>query len=266
MFGFSFFILSIWSGLSQQITSVVISHDLGIVWQGYYDVSLSLAAVITFFSSAIYLVSAPETTLKNGISDILQRKGGLGDVGRLFFSLSLLFVIIIYFYAHPLISLFFTSNYAHAADYLYILAIGYAILFVQQFIGFLNIATDRTGVFRLSLVTVASILMFPVFSHFMIGYFQFPGAYLASTIFILIYTLVTIILIKDRTPLFLLMKKFDRLILTVVGTVLILYALQFSLIPGLIIAVVLFMVLVIASGYIDKDLVMDMLSITRKKA
>jgi O-antigen/teichoic acid export membrane protein len=266
MFGFSFFILSIWSGLSQQITSVVISHDLGIVFQGYYDVSLSLAAVITFFSSAIYLVSAPETTIKNGKSDILQRKGGLGDVGRLLFSLSLLFVIIIYFYAHPLISLFFTANYAHAADYLYILAIGYAVLFVQQFIGFLNISTDRRGVFRLSLVTVASILIFPVFSHFMIGYFQFPGAYLASTLFILAYTLVTILLIKDRTPLFLLLKKFDRLLLAVLGTTAFLFLLRLSLIPGIFSAMVVFAILTIASGYIDKDLIKDMLTTTRKKA
>jgi len=265
LFGFSFFILSIWSGLSQQITSVVISHDLGVVWQGYYDVSLSLAAVITFFSSSIYLISAPETTIKSGISDILRRKGGLGDIGRFLFSLSLLFVIIIYFYAHPLISLFFTANYSHAADYLYILAIGYAVLFVQQFIGFLNISSDRKGVFRLSLVTVASILMFPVFSHFMIMYFGFPGAYLASTFFILVYTLVTVLLIKDRTPLFVLLKKFDRLLLALLGTAVALYVVDFSLIPGIITAMVVFGILIIVSGYIDKDLIKDMLAINRKK-
>jgi O-antigen/teichoic acid export membrane protein len=265
LFGFSFFILSIWSGLSQQITSVVISHDLGVVWQGYYDVSLSVVAIITFFSSSIYLVSAPETTIKSGISDILRRKGGLGDIGRLLFSLSLLFVVIIYFYANPLISLFFTANYANAADYLYILAIGYAVLFVQQFIGFLSISSDRKGVFRLSLVTVASILMFPVFSHFMIIYFGFTGAYLASTLFILVYTLVTILLFKDRTPLFVLLKKADRLLVVVLGTTVALYILQFSMIPGIIMAVAVFGILAIATGYIDTDLIKGMLAINRKK-
>jgi O-antigen/teichoic acid export membrane protein len=236
-----------------------------VVWQGYYDVSLSLAAVITFFSSSIYLVSAPETTINGSISDILQRKGGLGDVGRLLFSLSLLFVIIIYFYAHPLIALFFTANYTPAADYLYILAIGYAVLFVQQFIGFLNISSDRKGVFRLSLVTVACILIFPLFSHFMIGYFQFPGAYLASTLFILVYTLITILLIRDRTPLFLLLKKFERLLFAVLGTVILLYLVRFSLIPGIITAMVVFGILTVASGYIDKDMIMDLLPTNGKK-
>ena len=264
IFGFSFFILSSWVGLSQQITSVLISHKLGVEYQGYFDVSLSLVGVLTFFSAAIYLISAPETTAKDYLSDNLHRKGGFGDLGRIFFSLTLLCVIIIYFYSYPLISLVYTSNYALAADYLYILAIGYAVLFVQQFISFLNISSDRYGISRLSLVTVASILVFPVFTYMMISYFQFLGAYLASTIFILMYTLVTILLLKDRTPMFLILKKIDRLILSVSGTVLIIYMLHLSLIPGMITATVVFSVLTIASGYLDRDMLMDVFYIKKK--
>lgn len=265
LFGFSFFILAIWVGLSQQITSVVISHDLGVVWQGYYDVSLSIATVITFFSSAIYLISAPETTAKTDVSDILHKKGGFGDIGRLFFALSLLWVIVIFFYSHQLISLIFTSNYLNAADFLYILAIGYAVLFVQQYISFLSISSDRNGISRLVLVTVASILVFPLFSHEMIQYFQFPGAYLASTLFIFGYTLVTILLIKDRTPLFLLGKKVDRLILSILGTCLLLYVMHFSLIPGIIIAGIVYTALILISGYLDKEMVMGLISIHKKQ-
>jgi O-antigen/teichoic acid export membrane protein len=264
IFGLSFFMLSSWVGLSQQITSILISHKLGVVWQGYFDVSLSLVAVLTFFSSSIYLISAPETTVNDNLSDILHRKGGLGDVGRIFFSLTLLCVIIIFFYSHQLISLVFTSNYALSADYLYILAIGYAVLFVQQYLSFLNISSDKDGISRLTLVTVACILLFPIFTYIMISYFQFLGAYLASTIFILVYTLVTIILLKNRTPLFLLLKKFDRLIISVSGTVLIVYLSHFSLIPGIITAMVVFSVLTIASGYLDKDMLMDLLCIKGK--
>jgi O-antigen/teichoic acid export membrane protein len=265
LFGFSFFILAIWVGLSQQITSVVISHDLGVEWQAYYDVSLSIATVITFFSSAIYLISAPETTTKDYTSDILKKKGGLGDVGRLFFSVSLLSVIVIYFYSQQLVSLLFTSRYLPSAEFLYLLAIGYTVLFVQQYISFLSISSDRRGISRLVLVTVASILLFPLFSHIMITYFQFLGAYLASALFIFGYTLVTILLIKDRSPFFLLMKKIDRLTLSILGTCLVVYFFHLPLLPGIIVATIVYAVLIMGSGYLDKEMMMDMVSLKKKR-
>lgn len=263
-FGLAFFLLNIWVGLSQQINSVVISHDLGVLWQGYFDVSLSIITIITFFSSALYLISAPETTFKNNLSDQLYRIGGLGDIGRILFSLSLLGVIIICFYSHQLVSLLFASNYVNAADYLYILAIGYSVLFIQQYISYLNISSDRSGISRLMMITGAGILIFPLFTHIMIGYFQFLGAYLASTIFIFVYTLMTILLIKDRAPLLHLLKKIDRLLISILGTCLIIYFMQFSLIPGMITAGVVFIFFIIMSGYIDKDLLIEIISIKHK--
>jgi O-antigen/teichoic acid export membrane protein len=266
LFGFSFFILAVWVGLSQQITSVVISHDLGVEWQAYYDVSLSIATVITFFSSAIYLISAPETTTKDYTSDVLNKKGGLGDVGRLFFSVSLLCVIVIYFYSQQLISLLFTSRYLPSAEFLYLLAIGYTVLFVQQYISFLSISSDRRGISRLVLLTVASILLFPLFSHILITYFQFFGAYLASALFIFGYTLVTILLIKDRSPFFLLMKKIDRLTLSILGTCIVVYFFHLPLLLGIIVATIVYSVLIVGSGYLDKEMMMDMLSFKKKRA
>ncbi len=198
VFGFSFFILNAWLSFSQHINSIVISHDLGVTWQGYYDVSMSMVAVLTFFSAAVYMISAPETTVKNDRSDILLKRGGFGDIGKSLFSLCLLCVIIIYFYAHQLTVLLFTKDYTIAGDYLIILAIGYTVLFIQQYVAFLNIAAEgEKGVSRLSLITIGSLVIFPFFTHFMILNFKFMGVYLATTIFIICYTLVTIALIKE---------------------------------------------------------------------
>jgi O-antigen/teichoic acid export membrane protein len=266
-FGFSFFILNAWLSFSQHINSLVISHDLGLAWQGYYDVSLSMVAVITFFSSAIYLISAPETTVQNNRSDILEKRGGFGDIGKILFSMCLMCVIILFFYSVQLTTLLFTKDYSAAGDYLTILAIGYTILFVQQYIAFLNISVVGGDVVsRLSLFTIVSLLIFPFFTHFMILYFNFIGVYLATTIFIIFYTVATIILIKDRTPLYLLLNKFDRLLLSVIVTVVIIYFLHFSLIPGIVTSIFLFTLLLFASGYLDKKILMEMVRVKGKNA
>jgi O-antigen/teichoic acid export membrane protein len=100
----------------------------------------------------------------------------------------------------------------------------------------------------------------------MVYYFQFFGAYLASTLFILGYTLVTILLIKDRSPFFVLMKKIDRLILSILCTCLVLYFLHLSLFAGIILGTLVFAVLILGSGYLDKEMVMDMFYLNRKQA
>jgi len=183
-FGLSFFILNLWMGVTQQINSIILSHELGIIWQGYFDVSLSAVAVITFFSSAIYMISAPETTIKNNRSELLLKRGGFGDIGKILFSMCLLCVLITYFYSYQIITFLFTEKYAIASDYLIILAIGYAVLFVQQFCSYLSVSDEgKKGLSKLSLVTVASLVFFPFFTYFMIFYFGFLGAYLATTIF-----------------------------------------------------------------------------------
>lgn len=267
MFGFSFFILSAWLSLCLNINSVIISHDLGITWQGYYDVSLSMVTVITFFSSVIYSISAPETTIHDNRSEMLNKRGGFGDIGKIFFSLCLLCVLIFWFYSHQLIHLIFTENYSIAGDYLIILAIGYTILFVQQYCAFLNVSSETgKALSRLTLLTLVSIVIFPFFTHFMILGFNFLGAYLATTVFIFCYTILTIVLIKDRTPLKILCTKIDRLSLSVVGTFIVLYLLHLSLISGILTSLVVFMVLVFLLGYIDKDVVGEMINFKSKKA
>jgi O-antigen/teichoic acid export membrane protein len=260
LFGFSFFILNVYMGFTQQINSVVISHDLGVTWQGYYDVSLSMVAVITFFSSAIYFVSAPETTINSNRSEIFYNRGGFGDIGRILFSMCLLSVLIIYFYSYQLTTLLFTESYAVASEYLIILAIGYTILFVQQYVAFLSVSADKKkGLSKILLTTITSIIIFPFFTHFMILYFQFMGAYLSITIFIIFYTLATIFFIEDRTPLMLLLTKIDRLAYSFIGTFLVIYFLEFSFILGIVTSFIVFTLLIISLGYIEKDSLLHIL-------
>lgn len=265
LFGFSFFILSSWFGLSQQINSIIISHDLGITWQGYYDVSLSMVAIIGFFPAALYEISAPETTANNSRTDVFIIPGGFGDIGRFIFSICLLCVLVLFFYAHQLTLLLFTDNYEIAADYLVILAIGYTVLFIQQFNTFLRISAFREKMLiAISLLTVVCIGIFPFFTHFMIIYFNFLGVYLATTIFIIMYTLGSILIINDLSLVKLLFLKIDRLILTFTVTFIIVYLLKLSLIPGLIIASFSFIFLIIATGYIEKNTLLSLIPIKNK--
>lgn len=265
LFGFSFFILNAWVSLGQHINSIVISHDLGIVWQGYFDVSLSLVAVISFFSGAIYLISAPETTANPNSSEILRKRGGFADISRLFLSACLLCVLIFYFYSHQLIGILFSPDYAPAGDYLIILAIGYMVLFVQQYCAYLSISSEEEGVSRLTILTVASIAAFPVFTHLMIQQFQFMGAYLAMTSLIVIYTIITLLLIKDNTPFRLLLSRPDRLVLSGATTFVILYVFHFPLFTGLVVSTVTFLIMIIVSGYIDKSMVTALVSSIKSK-
>ena len=77
---------------------------------------------------------------------------------------------------------------------------------------------------------------------------------------------MTILLIKDRTPLFLLLKKFDRLLLAVTGTAVFLYLITVLIDSGDYYRRLWYLrFLILASGYIDKDLIMDLLSIDQKK-
>lgn len=249
-FGFSFFIVNAWVSISQHINSVVISHDLGITWQGYFDVSLSLAAVITFFSAVVYLISAPESTANNDHAELLHRNGGLGDVGRLLFACCFLSVILLLFYGRQIVVLIFTRNYAPAADYLFILAAGYLILYIQQYVAYLTLA-KKGGLHNITFLTVACMLLFPLFTHLFIGIFGFMGAYLSTTLFIALYTAITIVLARDYTPLRVLFTRGDRLFLSIVITALVLVVVQLPLLPGLVLGTVMFGGLIMLLRYID---------------
>jgi O-antigen/teichoic acid export membrane protein len=265
LFGFAFFIVNSYISLIQNISSLVISHELGIVWQGYFDVSMSLVAIISFFFGAIYLISAPETTTHSNRSEISQNNNGFADIGRFLFSMCLLYVILIYFYSHQIIRVLFTSSYSPAGDYLIIAAIGYTVFFIQQYCAYLSISIEKEGISRITMLTIAMIAVSPLFIYIMTLKFKFIGVYLAMTGMIVVYTIITLILIKDKTPFKQLFFRSERLILSVAGTFLILYFLQFSLIFGLIVSTVSFFTFIFLTGYIDKSMLTDFVLAVKEK-
>jgi O-antigen/teichoic acid export membrane protein len=100
LFGVSIFSISAFRLLTEPINRIIISHELGVLWQGYYDVSFTLAAILFFSFGAMQFISVPEATGAKNKEDILEKSGELGDVTRGLFSFLVLGIILLYFYAH----------------------------------------------------------------------------------------------------------------------------------------------------------------------
>lgn len=265
IFGFSVYIIGIWITLCQNLNKIVISHDLGIEFQAFFDVSLTLAAVITFFSSALYLIAIPESTGTEDKHFLLNRPGGLGDIGRLLFAMTLFCVLILFFYAKDLIRLLFSADYLPAGDYILFIAIGYVIIFVQQFIAYVNVSFYEKSTKPFVLITVCSLLVFPLFSHILIIYFGFLGAYLAFIIMLVLYCLATIYVSQDIEPLRVIFHRFLSLICSFAAVFIVIFFGGFSVIFGFFISIMLYTVLIFATGYLDISLVRDFFEKAKKE-
>jgi len=265
VFGFSIYIIGIWITLCQNLSKIVISHDLGIEYQAFFDVSLTLAAVITFFSSALYLISVPESTGATDKSLLLNRRGGLGDIGRLLFAMTLFCVLILIFYAKELIILLFSADYAPAGDYILLIAIGYVFIFIQQFIAYVNVSFYEKSTKPFVLITIISLLVFPFFSHLLIGYFGFLGAYLAFIIVLVLYCIATIYVSQDIEPLRVLFHRVSFLIISSAAVFLMLFFGDLSLFPGIVMSSLLFGGMIFATGYLDISIVRDLIGKTKKE-
>lgn len=259
IFGFSVYIIGIWITLCQNLSKIIISHDLGLEYQAFFDVSLTLAAVITFFSSALYLVSIPESTDVQDKSFLLNRPGGLGDIGRLLFAMTLLCVLILFFYAKDLIILLFSVDYAPAGDYIIFIAVGYVFIFIQQFIAYVNVSFYEKITKGFVIITVCSLLLFSVFSHIMIIYLGFLGAYLAFIIMLLLYCFATIYISQDIEPLRVLFSKVLRLSASFLIVFCVIFLCNLALFMGLVVSSILFGTLIVITGYIDTALIRNML-------
>ncbi|HEU20244.1 MAG TPA: hypothetical protein ENO00_12865 [Deltaproteobacteria bacterium] len=265
IFGFSVYVIGIWVTLCQNLNKIVISHDLGIEFQAFFDVSLTLAQIITFFSSAIYMISVPESTGTDNKSLLLNRPGGLGDIGRLLFAMSMFCVLLLFFYAEDLIELLFSADYAPAGDYIILIAIGYVVIFIQQFIAYVNVSFHEKSTKPFVLITAISLLIFPFFSHVLIGYFGFLGAYLAFIIILVIYCLATIYVSQDIEPLRVLFHRVVYLMISSAAVFLLLSAIDLPLIPGIAASTVLFCGMIFATRYLDVSIFRDLIGTTKKE-
>lgn len=265
VFGFSVYIIGIWITLCQNLNKIVISHDLGIEYQAFFDVSLTLAAVITFFSSALYLISVPESTGTTDKSLLLNRRGGLGDIGRLLFAMSMFCVLILIFYAKELIILLFSADYAPAGDYILLIAVGYVFIYIQQFIAYVNVSFYEKSTKPFVLITIVSLLVFPIFSHGMIEAFGFMGAYLAFIIILMIYCIATMYVSQDNEPLRVLFHKFSYLIVSCAAVFLMLFIGRFSLFPGILASSLLYAGILFVTGYLDISIIRDIVTRAKKE-
>ena len=261
-FGTSIFVVSSFGGLNQIFNKIIVSHDLGVIWQGYFDVSLTLVATLSFALVAMQFISIPEATSAANKEDILTR-GDLGGVVRGLFSFLIFCTILLYFYSRQFIELLFGHEYLAAADYVTILAIGYIFLFVQQFLAYINVSLRDPKEYRLLIIaTLVCLAVSPFITHALIKLMGFLGAYVSFTSFLMIYTTVTILNSPDLSPLRALSHKISRLIMASAITFLFLYSFaDTSFLCGIILSSCIFTFLVFSLGYLDKELILGMFAV-----
>ena len=266
-FGTSIFIVSSFSLIGQYLIRIVVIHDLGVIWQGYYDVSLTLASIILLSLSTMSYLSIPEAT--SGDADSLEKCGGLGDVTRSMFASMALILIILFFYADFIVVTLFSDEYLPASQYVIILGIGFVFLFVQTFIANINLSRAKKGR-EFLLISIATLALIPAFFYltkFLISYFGqiagnegFIGAYISYTVIIIAFTGITILCVQDTSPLIIITRKLGNLLLSVAITVLIIYFIGFEPMIGIPLTILFFSVLVFLTGYLNKNQFMHIIA------
>lgn len=263
-FGASIFIVGSFSTLGQILIKIVVSHELGVEWQGYYDVSLTLAYILIFSLGTMRFVSIPEATSSD--KGAIYKSGGLGDVTRVLFSLLTFLIIILYFYSDYIVVKIFSEDYILASEYIYILSIGYFFLFIQSFLANLNLsfAKNAKDYISLSVITLFCLPLFFFLTKFLIHFLNqqgfgngFLGAYLSYTALLILYTLLTVYFSRDLSPIKILSKKADRLIFSSIITFLLILYLNPSPLIGIISSGILFSLLIFVSGYLTKEIFLE---------
>jgi O-antigen/teichoic acid export membrane protein len=270
-FGASIFIIGAFPSIGQYIVKIVLSHEIGILWQGYYDVSLTLASLIMFALGTISYISIPEATNSN--KDGIYKLGGLADVTRGFFALTILFVIMLYFYSDYLVTLLFTENYLIGAKYVFILAIGFLFLYIQTFLANLNLSFTKSirDYIVLGVMPIVLLPFFFILTQLLIPFFRergygngFLGAYVSYTVLLIVLTIATILFCRDRTPIRILFYKIDRMVISIAVTFLCIAYLHPSPVAGIVLGSLLFTFLTAVTGYVNKTMILEVFLSTKK--
>jgi O-antigen/teichoic acid export membrane protein len=258
IFGMSVFFIGSFSTIASYLARIVISHEFGMAWQGYYDISITLTSVILFALGTMNYIAIPEATDSDNRS--LNRKGGLGDVTRALFCFVVLFSLVICFYPEYIVTKLFSTNYLEAAQYLFILTIGFIFLYIQSFLASVNISIAKKTKDFLPLI-VGGLILLPLFyflTEFLIIFFRnagygngFIGAYVATTSLLIVWTLFTILFSKDRSPLLVLFEKSENLIIAVLITAASIFILHPTPLIGICLSVVVYTSMVLLSGYLN---------------
>jgi O-antigen/teichoic acid export membrane protein len=258
MFGLSVFFIGQFPTILQYFTRIAISHEFGMVWTGYYDMSLTIAGLVLFALGTVSFIAIPEATDSTNTS--LYRKGGLGDVTRAFFCFVILFTMIIFFYSDYIVTKLFSQDYLVAGQYLPIITVGFIFLFIQSFLASITLSTTKNTNDFLPLI-IGGVILLPV-NYFLtdilikgfrdIGYGNgFIGGYVSITLVFIIWTVITILFSQDRSPLNVLFEKSGKLMIAVVITSSLIFILHPAPFPGICISFVAYTSLILLSGYLD---------------
>ena len=267
MFGFGtgVFLAANFTMFGQVFIRIVISHELGVDWQGLYDVSQTLVTSMLFAIGTMGFITVPEATSSD--KRTLKEDEGLGGVARVFFALVLFFALILLFYARFLVIAIFSAAYAPAAEYVYILALGNIFLFIQVFLSQVNLSWAKRGreYIIFTVIPLCLIPTIPFLTSFLIAFFKnagygngFIGAYISFTLLLIVLTVLTIFGCKDLAPVRILLKRIDRLALSLAIPALLVFYLQLSPVLEILLFSVLFGILVFATGYLKKELILTM--------
>jgi len=204
-------------------------------------------------------IAIPEATYAKNKKDLLFKTGGLGDVARALFSFLLFCVILLYFYSYQFVDFLFSRDYMIAADHVYILAIGYIFLFIQQFSAYVNISFSRdTGEYRqLILITLILLVLSPFVTHLLIQIQGFMGAYISAALFFILYAIVSFLFMRDHSPVKALFYRGDRLLASTAFIIVPLYLLNLSFWYGLILGGILYLITLLIFKYVDISLLVS---------
>ena len=264
VFGASLLLIGSFSTIGQGLIKIVISHELGMDWQGYFDVSLTFGSLLLFTIGTMSFISVPEATGTH--PDRLRDKGGLGDIVRTLFAATVLISIILYYYSGTLITLVFSESYREAGEFFSLLIPGYLLLFILQFYSTLVISfgEELKDFIRVIIVPIACLPFFFVVPLFLIRTFSHPpdgngfaAAYLSYSLLILTCTVGTILVSGNYRPLAILTDKIGRLLLASI--------LAFAAIPvihpgpllGIPMAILIFGTVTIGTGYVSMEMITE---------
>ncbi|WP_456469176.1 lipopolysaccharide biosynthesis protein [Archaeoglobus sp.] len=261
-FGTSIYILGLFGGLSQTISKIIVSHDLGIIWQGYFDASLTVISILSFAFASMSFISIPEATSSSNREELLYETGRLGDVVRALFAFLVLGVLLFCIYPYQFVGLLFGEDYAVSSRFLPVLAVGYIFLYVQQFLAYLNVSFQNPSEYRsLVVATVICLAAITILLHGFTMLAGILGTYSVLSFFYFIYLLITLKFSKDSTPIRVFLRKIHMLVVSTTITALLLYFIKFpNFLLGVVFASIIFTTLVFATGYLDRSLIKGIFS------
>ncbi|WP_202320066.1 MATE family efflux transporter [Archaeoglobus neptunius] len=255
-FGASVYLLGLFGGLSQTISKVVVSHDLGVTWQGYFDASLTVISILSFAFASMSFISIPEATSSADRDELLYETGKLGDVVRALFAFLVLGIMLLCMYPSQFVGLLFGKDYTVSSRFLPVLAVGYIFLYVQQFLAYLNVSYQKPAEYRsLVLATLICLLFLVPTVHTLTTMVGILGTYSVLTFFYFLYLLITLKLSKDLSPASVFVKKIHRLVIATAITAFIGYFTSFpNFLYDVLFVSIIFTLLIFLTGYLSKDL------------